>query len=522
MEIKIPTWLSPLQNLFKESDLAKASPAEVEPPLGKLSPIRLERPDLWTLAQQDERKLPQFVRESAAAMKYLRLFGDLDWANFPEKDPSGPKPGKMPEPRAPFVAAFLIKLEKGLKSMPKLREHLVENPAVVWILGFDLKPSDAYPWGFDADASLSQSRHFSRILRKLRADQTKFLLKCTVQLVARELPPEANFGEDISLDTKHILAWVRENNLKEKVEDRYDKTKQPKGDPDCKVGCKKQVNKKETAGTPEGLENTNKTPTQEGTPASKAKVGIYYWGYGSGVVTTKVGYREFILAELTQTFNHSDESYFHPLMAETEENLGRKPKNGALDGAFDAFYVYEYFHNAGGFAAVPWSDRKDHKKTFNEDGLPHCQAGLAMPLRNTFHKKSNCMVPHDCARYACPLLFPEKTCPEGSQTCPVNHAQWPKGGCVTTLPTSPGNRARHELDRESDEYKQLFNQRSAVERINSQAVDLGIERPKLRNKDSIANNNTLTYVLINLRSLQRLRSQGWAKPAADSSSTDAG
>jgi hypothetical protein len=516
MNIQIPNWLNPLAHLFKEKESAEASLAETQPPLEKPSPIPLERADLGTLAQQDERKLPQFVRESAAAMKYLRLFGELDWANFPEKDPSGPKRGKAPAPRAPFVAAFLIKLEKGLKSMPKLREHLVENPPLVWILGFKLVPSDAYSWGFDADASLSQARHFSRVMRKLRPDQTKFVFKCTVQLVDRALPAEANFGDDISGDTKHILAWVRENNLKEKVEDRYDKTKQPKGDPDCKVGCKKRVNKKEAPGTPEVHDGSDKTPTQEGTPASKAKVGVFYWGYGSGVVATKVGQREFVLAELTQTFDKSDESYFHPLMAETEENLGRKPRNGTFDGAFDAFYVYEYFEKAGGFAAIPWSDRADHKKTFSEEGLPHCQAGLAMPLRNTFNKKSGCMVPHQCARFACPLLFPEKT----GEACPIDHAQWPKGGCITTLPTSPGNKIRHELDRESDEYKQLYNQRSATERINSQAVDLGIERPKLRNKNSIANNNTLTYVLINLRSLQKLRAQQAAEQAANNTAAN--
>ena len=44
-----------------------------------------------------------------------------------------------------------------------------------------------------------------------------------------------------------------------------------------------------------------------------------------------------------------------------------------------------------------------------------------------------------------------------------------------------------------------------AERINSQAVELGIERPKLRNGFAIANLNTLVYVLINLRALQRIR-----------------
>ena len=54
-------------------------------------------------------------------------------------------------------------------------------------------------------------------------------------------------------------------------------------------------------------------------------------------------------------------------------------------------------------------------------------------------------------------------------------------------------------------YKEIYKQRTATERINSQAVALGIERPKLRNGLSIANHNTLTYILINLHALQRVR-----------------
>ena len=161
--------------------------------------------------------------------------------------------------------------------------------------------------------------------------------------------------------------------------------------------------------------------------------------------------------------------------------------------------LYEYFHNAGGFAAVPWSDRGP-KKQFNAAGLPLCAAGLAMPLRSKFIERSNCLVEHQCARYACPLLFPQRT----GESCPIDHANWPKG-CITTLPTSPGNRIRHELDRTSEVYTNLYKQRSASERINSQALDLGIERPKLRNHRSITNQDTLIYILINLRALQRVR-----------------
>ena len=73
------------------------------------------------------------------------------------------------------------------------------------------------------------------------------------------------------------------------------------------------------------------------------------------------------------------------------------------------------------------------------------------------------------------------------------------------MPTSIGARLRYTLDRESDEYQRLYRQRSAVERINSQAVALGIERPQLRNGHAITNQNTLIYILINLRFWHRLR-----------------
>ena len=129
-----------------------------------------------------------------------------------------------------------------------------------------------------------------------------------------------------------------------------------------------------------------------------------------------------------------------------------------------------------------------------------CQADLPMPVKSTFINRSSSVV-HERARHACPLRFPEKT----ADACPVNHKNWPGGGCVSTLPTSIGTRIRYQLDRESQAYLDIYRQRTAVERIFSQAVALGIERPKLRNQAAITNANSLIYILINLRTLLRLQ-----------------
>ena len=164
-------------------------------------------------------------------------------------------------------------------------------------------------------------------------------------------------------------------------------------------------------------------------------------------------------------------------MQRTETTLGRRPRCGALDKAYDAFHVYAYFHEAGGFAAVPWADRADHRKRFSPDGLPLCAAGLPMPRKSTFWQRSHCLISHEKARYGCPFSG------EGdpASACPIHHPNAAKEeGCVTTLPTRIGNRVRHELDRENVDFARIYNQRSACERINSQALALGIERPHLR------------------------------------------
>ena len=249
------------------------------------------------------------------------------------------------------------------------------------------------------------------------------------------------------------------------------------------------------------------------------QVGEYYWGYGSGVVATKVvEWGEFVLAELTQSFDQSDVSYFQPLMEQVERRLGFRPRFGAFDAAFDAFYVYEYFAKAEppGFAAVPFVERgRKSNRQFSPQGLPLCEAGYAMPLRYAFWCKTT-LIPHERGRFVCPLLYPTST----GEACPIQHAQWAKGGCVTTLATSPGSRLSYQLDRQSVEYKTVYKQRTATERINSQAVHFGIERPKLRNRFSIANHNTLTYVLINLHALQRIRLRNAQRFQAVSSSKE--
>ena len=85
--------------------------------------VPLARPNLAQLAQPNV-TLPAFVSACPIAGRYLDLLGPLDWAHFPERPANQPWPGPDPAPRAPYVAAYLVKLNESLRSMGHLRRYL--------------------------------------------------------------------------------------------------------------------------------------------------------------------------------------------------------------------------------------------------------------------------------------------------------------------------------------------------------------------------------------------------------------
>ena len=228
-------------------------------------------------------------------MRILDLIGSLDWEHFPERDLK-PTLNHPPVPYAALIVSELIKLNEGLPGLKQLRLFLSEHPGFISLLNFS--PDYRLHLGFSFNTPppatcLPTQRHLARMLREVPNSVLQFLLIDSVRLIRDELlKRHLPVADCISLDTKHILAWVKENNPKAYVSDRYNKDKQPPGDPDCKLGCKRRHNKQVASGT---------APTPAGKPVNPAfvQVGEFHWGYGSGIVVTKVpDYGEFVIAEL--------------------------------------------------------------------------------------------------------------------------------------------------------------------------------------------------------------------------------
>jgi len=161
------------------------------------------------------------------------------------------------------------------------------------------------------------------------------------------------------------------------------------------------------------------------------------------------------------------------------------------------FLSNETVAHGPGIAAIPLNNHGHEEVPRDPDGTPRCSAGLRMYPTFQFQHTNG----FRAQRFRCPLLFPEPT----GATCA--HAQFTKAkGCVKDPNWEKGGLMRAMLDRESPLYKIIYNRRTACERINSQAQALGIERPKVRNIHSVRNLNTLTYLVINVRALQKAKS----------------
>lgn len=421
----------------------------------------------------DQSTLAKLLAHDPIVTDYRAFFSALDWSVVGRWEAQQSSRGRPSHPQAAYLKAFLIRVREGLIYTAQLHQFLLDHPLLVLELGFHLVLDFSKPFGFDVQKTLPCRQWLTTKLRTLDRGLLTDLLDGTVQALQSEIP---GLGDVVSFDVKHIYAWVQENNERVYVPERYDKTKRLAGDPDCKLGVKRSTNKE----------------LADGTTEEKKEL---LWGYGSGVVAATISdYGDVVLAEYTQPFNEGDVTYFKPLHRQAVHALQHFPTHLTADAAYDAWYVYDAAVRHGGMAAVPLNA---HSKTiFDPDGVPLCPIGLRMSPTFTFLHTNG----YQALRYRCPLLFPHPT----AQTC--EHEQFKKGkGCQKDLNDEPGGRARVLMDRTSPLYHALYTQRTACERINSQAKELGIERPCVRNGRSVANLNSLIYLVINVRALQRAK-----------------
>lgn len=424
----------------------------------------------------DQSTLARMLEYDPVVQDYQAFFTLLDWQLVERRQAQRSKRGRPAHPESAYLKAFLIRLREGFTSTTELRRFLLKHPLLVIDLGFHLQLDASAPYGFDVQHTLPCASWLREKLRTLDQELLQALLRTTVRALQDEIP---GLGEVVAFDVKHIYAWVRENNPRESMRDRYCKERQPRGDPECRVGVKRSTNQEQ----PDGSTKEQKE---------------YLWGYGSGVAAAITpDYGDVVLAEYTLPFNEGDVTYYRPLYQRAVVATNQFPTHVTADAAYDYWYVYETVAHRQGIAAIPLNSHGHEEVPRDPDGTPYCSRGLRMHPTYQFAHTNG----FRAQRFRCPLLFPERT----GEVC--DHAQFAKGrGCVKDPNWEKGGLMRALLDRASPLYHAVYTQRTCCERINSQAQALGIERPKVRNGRSVANLNTLIYLIINVRALQKAKS----------------
>ncbi len=421
--------------------------------------------------QFDQSTLGCMIDADPVVQRYRARFAHFDWSAIDAPRKRGP--GNPGHPKSAYLKAALVRISEQRLSTPRWRAYLLDHPLLVLELGFRPHIDLTQPYGFQVEKTVPSVRHLNNILRALDPRLLAKLFAQSVQALQQAIP---GLGEVVAYDVKHIYANVKENNFRAYVLERFKKDQQPANDPDCRLGVKKSTNQVQPDGT---------------TKEQKELI----WGYGSGVAaSTNPVYGDVVLADYTLPFNENDVTYFVPLYIQTVAMLTAFPIHIAADAAFDSWYAYQTCAPRGGIAAIPLNQHDHPLYERDPDGTPHCPIGLRMHPTYQFRHTNG----FRAQRYRCPLLFPERT----GQSC--DHEQFRKHkGCVKDINLEAGGLMRVTLDRESPLYQGIYRQRTSCERINSQAKDLGIERPKARNIRSIRTLNTLIYLTINIKALQR-------------------
>lgn len=226
------------------------------------------------------------------------------------------------------------------------------------------------------------------------------------------------------------------------------------------------------------------------------------WGYGTGIaVAPYAEYGAVVLADYILPFIEGDITYFRSLFQRTVLALERYPTNLTADAAYDSWYVYEAAARHGGIAAVPLNQHSKTPFARLPDATPLCPIGPPMhpdlPIQPYL-------------RVSCPTLPMPLALSKEHRTELPPRANHQRAKAVSKMPKDVnrelGGKQRASLDRESPRFQSLYVQRTGCERIDARAKELGIERPRMRNGRSVANLNTLIYVIVNVRVLVKAKS----------------
>lgn len=392
--------------------------------------------------------------------KYELLFDNLDCS--PLKGHIHHVKGRPPVPKAGLLRALIYKNLKPLPTLYDLVVDLVDNPSIA--LKCNLDPP-SHP--------LALVERFSSFLRDTPNTHLQIIRK---RLVQELIELDQIKGNLLAIDSCPMLAKVKENNLKTSVKNRFNKTKTPKGDPDCRLGVIIHF------------------------PKPFEKEVRFFWGYRNHVISDALS--ELPLTETTRPANVQESKLFIPLFTQIRQEFNIPIKGILGDSIYDAEYILDFIINnlkvKPYIARNPRRSRRSDTKLSKNGGLI-CLAGFEMIYWGKFKDRGKTRL-----KFVCPITHSKKFAQE-IPWCPWNHPKFINGkGCIAYL---RGDRnIRDSIDYSSQSFKRIYNLRTGLERIFSRLLTLCMQNPSVKGLNATANHCTIAHITVLLVALTAVKS----------------
>ncbi len=387
---------------------------------------------------------------------YQTLFDNINLSAIPEfiESNRGPKGYS----RHALTRAFIVMHCEHFREITLLLDFLNSNLKIAQVCGFDITKK------------LPSYSVFQRHIKDFENSILKDVLKEQV-LELHSLGAISN--SIISVDSTPIKANTKYNNPKCFSKNKFSKEKPPKGDKDCKLGVHTASN-----------EFTKKNYE-------------FYWGYKNLVMCdAKSG---LPIYEMTLTGEKADVSSLINFLDEIDSWFSLKNSNLLADKGFDSKANYNYIrYDLHAKAFIAKNKRNTKQLETLPSGNPICEAGFAMHKDGKQYLKGSIK-----QKYCCPF----RTSKDDTK-CTCDHPKYNNGkknrGCIKYKTTSTDYRST--VDETSDYFKFYYSKRTESERYNSRFKNLNLESASVRNKDSVANLNTLGHICLLAVALAAIKS----------------
>ncbi len=291
--------------------------------------------------------------------------------------------------------AYLLSFILNMDSTNDLLRKLQENPTFADICGFNMDTPLPSRWTFD--------RFITTMT--LQPEMIESLLDKAVCQLKQKLP---GFGTTVAVDSTPVKSH---SNPGKKV----------KSDSEAGFIVK------------EGIPNK-----------------VWKWGYKLHLLVCTEW--ELPIACNITLARESDVANLIPLTDKAKQKFGWfNPWHVVADKGYDAGYNYKAVHDMGSIPIIKMraKQQSDGKYTIDELGIPHCQSGSPLLLKDHDKKKG--------IRYVCPYKAARADCPFHSE-CSVK-AVW--------IRPLWEYRKLCSIPRDSEEWNAIYSKRTSVERVNS-------------------------------------------------------